>query len=249
MLTQQEQVKFSRQIILKHIGEQGQLKLRNATVLIIGVGGLGTPASLYLAAAGVGNLILCDGDDIESSNLPRQILFGEQDVTNGKAETAADRLVTMHPDCNIEVLDEMLDPELADYYVPQADIVLDCTDNIATRYLINKACVQHQIPLVIGAATGLDGQHLFVNPKDTKSACYQCVFPESNKAPENNCQTFGILGPVLAMIGGAQALEAIKYLAGLTVATNQLSMFDGLNLQWQKFGVSRQKACPECGEE
>ncbi|MBA6328343.1 HesA/MoeB/ThiF family protein [Colwellia sp. MB02u-6] len=246
MLSNQEKLRFSRQTMLKNIGEQGQKALKNASVLIIGVGGLGNPASLYLNAAGVGNIYLADGDNIELSNLHRQILFTETDIGQNKADTSADKLQQLNSATNIEVLDEMLDAELADYYLPLVDLVLDCTDNINSRYLINQKCIKHKKPLIIGAATGFDGQHMFVNPNIADSACYQCLFPANMKPPENNCQTIGILGPVLAIIGGMQALQAIKFLTGHAVATNQLNIFDGLHNSWQKFTLKKQANCPIC---
>ena len=248
MLTSQEQLKYSRQIMMKKVGEEGQLALRNAKVLIVGVGGLGNPASLYLAAAGIGTLYLADGDTIEISNLPRQIQFNEQDINLNKADTAAEKLSVQFPDSNIEAIDEMLDQELCDYYLPQVDLVLDCSDNIKTRYLINQACVDHKVPLVIGAATGFDGQQLVVDPRDKSSACYHCLFPTTEKAPANNCQTIGILGPVLAVIAGMQSLQAIKLLTGNKAQINQLNLFDGLSNEWQQFTIKKQENCRVCGE-
>tara|TARA_R110000744_G_scaffold89750_1_gene174433 strand:- start:1244 stop:1990 length:747 start_codon:yes stop_codon:yes gene_type:complete len=246
MLSNQDQLRFSRQTMLKGIGEEGQQALKNASILIIGVGGLGNPVSLYLNAAGIGHIYVADGDSIEISNLHRQILFSETDIGQNKADASAEKLQQLNSSTNIEVLDEMLDEELADYYFPLVDLVLDCTDNITTRYLINQKCIEHKKPLVIGAATGFDGQHMFVNPNIADSACYQCLFPANKKVPENNCQTIGILGPVLAIIGGMQALQAIKFLTGNPVATNQLNIFDGLNNSWQQFAMKKQAKCPIC---
>ena len=247
MLTNQEQLKYSRQIMMDKIGEQGQIALRNAKVLIVGVGGLGNPASLYLAAAGIGTLYLADGDTIELSNLPRQIQFNEQDINKNKADIAAEKLGAQFPDSDIEAIDDMLDQELCDYYLPQVDLVLDCSDNIKTRYLINQACVNHKVPLIIGAATGFDGQQLVVDPKDESSACYHCLFPATEKAPANNCQTLGILGPVLAIVAGMQTLQAIKLLTKNTAQINQLNLFDGLSNQWQQFSIKKQQNCCVCG--
>ena len=249
MLSNQEQLKYSRQIILDNIGSQGQVALRNAKVLILGVGGLGNPASLYLAAAGVGTLYIADGDCIEVSNLPRQILFSEDNIDENKADVAAEKLQQQFPDVTIEAIDEMFDEELCDYYLPQVDLVLDCSDNIQTRYLINQACVQHKVPLIVGAATGFDGQQLTIDPRDATSACYHCLFPASEKAPSNNCQTIGIIGPVLAMIAGMQSLQAIKLLTGNKVQLNQLNLLDGLANQWQQFTMKKQKGCTVCGSQ
>ena len=232
--------------MMNKIGEDGQIALRNAKVLIVGVGGLGNPVSLYLAAAGVGTLYLADGDTIELSNLPRQIQFNEQDINKNKADVAAQKLSTQFPDSNIEAIDDMLDQELCDYYLPQVDLVLDCSDNIQTRYLINQACVHNKVPLVIGAATGFDGQQLVVDPRDNTSACYHCLFPSSKKAPANNCQTLGVLGPVLAIVAGVQALQAIKLLTNNNAQINQLNLFDGFSNQWQQFKMKKQSNCTVC---
>jgi sulfur carrier protein ThiS adenylyltransferase len=234
--------------MLKHIGEAGQLKLRNANVLIVGMGGLGNPVSMYLAAAGVGKIIITDGDTVDITNLQRQVLFSEQDIKQNKADCAAEKLTQNNADINIEVVDEMLDEELGQFYIPQVDVVIDCSDNIATRYLVNKICIEHKKPFVVGAATGFDGQQLVIDPRKEDSACYQCLFPISEKAPENNCQTVGILGPVLAIIAGMQALQTIKLLTGIKVKHNQLNIYDGLHNQWQQFNISRQEDCPVCNK-
>lgn len=248
MLTSHEKIKYSRQTLIKGYGEEGQVALRNAKVLIIGLGGLGNPVSLYLAAAGIGKIFLCDGDNIDLSNLPRQILFSENDVNANKADCSADKLTALNDDASIEVIDEMLDEELANFYFPQVDLVIDCTDNVKARYLINQFCLCHKKPLVIGAATGLDGQHLFVDPTNEESACYQCLFPESEKAPSQNCQTLGILGPVLSIVAGMQSLSAIKYLTGLNTPINTLSLFDGLSQTWQQFKLPKRNNCPACSK-
>lgn len=246
MLTTHEKLKYSRQILVDSFGESGQIKLQNATVLIVGMGGLGNPAAQYLAASGVGKLILVDGDTIEITNLPRQILFSEDDINHNKAEIAQQKLSKQYPELEIEIFDEMLDAEMADLYCQQADIVLDCTDNLPARYLINQACVEAKTPLVVGAATGLDGQCLVVDSNQQDSACYQCLFPKSKQAPAQNCQTIGILGPVLAMIAGMQALNAIKIITGKPSQINNLMMLDGASNQWRDFKLSKQSSCLVC---
>lgn len=248
MLTAHEKIKYSRQIMLDKFGEQGQIALQNAKVLVVGIGGLGNPAAHYLAASGIGHLYLADGDTIELSNLPRQTLFSKDDVEQNKADTAAEKLQAQYPETEFEIIDEMLDEELAHYYIEQADIVLDCTDNIKTRYLLNQICVTLKTPLVIGAATGFDGQCLFVNSNDSNSACYHCLFPTENKSPVQNCQTLGIMGPVLAIIGGMQALQAIKYIVGIKVQTNTLLLLDGISASWQQFSLPKNMQCPICND-
>jgi len=247
LLSSDELIRYSRQTMVRDIGEEGQLRLSNASVLIVGMGGLGNPVSLYLNAAGVGNLYLTDNDHVDITNLQRQIMFTENDVGTNKADTAKCHLEERNGKTNIEAIDERLDQELCDYYFPLVDLVIDCTDNIATRYLLNKNALAHNVPLIIGAATGFDGQAMFINPNINDTACYQCLFPESNQAPVNNCQTVGIVGPVLSIIAGTQSLMAIKHLAGLTTETNQLTLFDGRSLSIQKLKVNRQTKCPACG--
>jgi len=248
MLSPHEQLRYSRQIMLDKIGDEGQTQLKNASVLIVGIGGLGNPVATYLSAAGIGKLFLADGDKIEVSNLQRQVMFKEDDIGKNKADCLSELINLQNSDVDVEVVDEMLDEELAEYYLPLVDVVIDCTDNIQTRYLLNKVCLSYKTPLVIGAATGFDGQQMIIDPKEDNSACYQCLFPETEKAPRNNCQTIGILGPVLSIIGGAQALETIKMITGIPVKTNQLNLFDGLSNQWSKFKVSKQAACPACSK-
>jgi sulfur carrier protein ThiS adenylyltransferase len=246
MLSNQEQLRYSRQIMLKQIGLQGQLKLSQAKVLIIGLGGLGNPVSMYLAAAGVGKLVIADGDEIDISNLQRQVLFNENDIGNNKADCVSDKLQQQNTDVNIEVIDEMLTPELCQYYLPQVDVVVDCTDNITTRYLLNHWCLRLKTPVIFGAATGFSGQQLVVDPRQADSACYQCLFPETTKPPTDNCQTLGILGPVLAIVAGMQALQTIKLLVDLPVQINQLNIFDGLTNQWQHLNLTKQPDCIAC---
>ena len=247
MLSSDELLRYSRQTMVKDIGEAGQLKLNNASILIVGMGGLGNPVSLYLNAAGVGKLYIADNDHVDVTNLQRQVLFAESDIGENKADSAKLHLEHRNTKTDIEAIDERIDQELCDYYFPMVDLVIDCTDNIATRYLLNKNALLHKVPLVIGAATGFDGQMMFINPNDNQSACYQCLFPESNQAPVDNCQTIGIIGPVLSITAGAQALMAIQYLAGIAVMPNQLNMFDGRTLSMQKLTVKKQELCPECG--
>jgi molybdopterin/thiamine biosynthesis adenylyltransferase len=248
VLTDKEQLRYSRQIMLKRIGLDGQLALKKAKVLIVGMGGLGNPVALYLAAAGVGNLYLADGDHVDLTNLQRQVLFNERDIGSNKADIAKEKLLLQNSELDIEVIDEMLDMELCQYYLSQlsVDLVIDCSDNLTTRYMVNQACFNHKVPLIIGAATGFDGQHLVLDARDQQSACYQCLFPASEKAPAQNCQSVGIMGPVLAIVAGMQSLSALKLLTNNPPKINQLSLFDGLTGQWQQFSLKKRKNCPVC---
>lgn len=245
MLTDKEQLRYSRHLMLDSMGMEGQLALKQSTALIIGLGGLGNPVAMYLAAAGVGKLILADGDKIELSNLQRQILYTEQSIGDNKAEQAASQLLQRNSNVEFEVVDEMLSGEDLEYQVSLADIVIDCTDNLQTRQQINKVCVQQQIPLVVGAAIRTEGQLLVVDSRQNNSACYQCLYPQDEESAVN-CQTAGVLSPILGIIGSMQALTAINILTGQAVATNQLTIFDGLQCNWQQFNLNKQKHCPIC---
>ena len=246
MLTHTEQIRYSRQTIVEQIGEDGQLALRDAKVLIVGMGGLGNPVSTYLAAAGVGQLFLADGDEVDLSNLQRQVLFAPNDIGRNKAQVVCERLLENNPDVEVEIIDEMLDDESIEYYVEQADIVVDCTDNIEARYLMNRACISFQKPLVIGAATGFDGQQIVIDPREPNNPCYQCLFPKADKRPVTNCKTHGIVGPVLPIIAGMQALQAIKLICQIPAQENVLQLYDGLRNQWRNFEVKQQAKCPVC---
>lgn len=247
MLTDQEQLRYSRHLLLDKIGTDGQLALKNASVLIVGVGGLGNPASMYLAASGVGRLFLADGDKIELSNLQRQVLFDQESVGENKAEIAAEKLANLNEDIDIEPIDEFLDEESLNYYVSQVDLVLDCTDNIKIRHSINRVCHAQKKPLIIGAAIRLEGQLLIVNNNDDTSPCYQCLYPEGQDVALN-CQTAGVLSPVLGIIGSSQALEAIKLLTGKKINYGKLHIFDGLSNQWRYFNLSKSEHCQLCSD-
>lgn len=248
MLSTQEQQRYARHLLLASIGESGQLKLKNATVMIIGLGGLGNPASMYLAAAGIGKLVLADGDNIEISNLQRQVMFKTDEQGENKAEVAAQHLQENNPEVDIEVIDEMIDEETLDYYLSDIDLVLDCTDNLATRLLINRLCWQHKTPLVVGAAIRAEGQLLVVNSEVEDAACYQCLLDENTQEPELNCATAGVMGPVLGIIGSAQALEAIKLITGKPIEHSKLRVFDGLSFQWQGFKLPKRTCCTVCNQ-
>lgn len=246
MLSPQEQLRYSRQLLLNGFAEPQQLALKNATVLIVGVGGLGNPAALYLAGAGIGRLILADGDNIDVSNLQRQVIFQSEQVGNNKAEQAAQHLQKLNPEIDIEVIDEQLDAEQLDYYLQEVDLVLDCTDNLTTRYAINNACIEYQKPLISGAAIRFEGQLMVIDPRVEGSACYQCFYPKTKGEPSLNCSTAGVMGPVLGIIGSMQALEAIKVLTGKQTSHNKIRLFDGLAGSWQEFTYAKRAGCPCC---
>lgn len=249
MLSPQEQIKYQRQIMLSPVQEQGQLALKRAKILIVGLGGLGHPVSMYLAAAGVGQLFLADGDNVDTSNLQRQVLFTPDDVGQNKADLAAEKLTQQNNDIEVEAIDEMLDEETAQYYISLVDVVIDCTDNIKTRLMLNRLTYEQNKTLISGAATGLDGQ-CFVLKRNTstqpQSGCYQCLIPSEQDAPTQNCSTLGILGPILGVIGSMQALMAIKVIIEAQQDSHKLMVFDGMSQQWQTFNMTANSQCPVC---
>lgn len=239
-------MRYSRQILLEDIAIEGQQKLLNSRVLIVGLGGLGSPAALYLAAAGIGTLVLADHDDIHISNLQRQILFTTQDIAQPKAYTASQHLTRLNPDIKLITLSIYLAEELLIQQVKQADIVLDCTDNMVTRQAINTACVSTHTPLVTASAVGFGGQLMVLTPP-WPQGCYHCLWPDEQE-PEHNCRTTGIVGPVVGMMGTLQALEAIKLLSGIDSAHNKLHLFDAKKNNWRVLTLQRAYNCPICGD-
>ena len=248
-LSDKETSRYARHLLLKDIGEQGQLKLKNATVLIIGLGGLGSPAALYLAAAGVGKLIVLDGDKVETSNLQRQIMYKANHVGASKAQSTQKSLYGLNSFVEVEAINRFADEKNIADLVTKADVVLDCTDNFATRHLVNKTCFEHKTTLISGAAIRGEGQLMvFDFQNDANSPCYNCVFPQSQEEPVLNCANAGVFGPVLGIIGSMQALEAIKFIIGKPlISAGKLQLFDGMSLQWQSFGMSKSVECGVCG--
>ncbi len=206
-------MRYSRQILLDDIALDGQQKLLDSQVLIIGLGGLGTPAALYLAGAGVGTLVLADDDDVHLSNLQRQILFTTEDINSPKSQVSQQRLTQLNPDIQLTALQQRLTGEALKDAVARADVVLDCTDNMATRQEINAACVALNTPLITASAVGFGGQLMVLTPP-WEQGCYRCLWPD-NQEPERNCRTAGVVGPVVGVMGTLQALEAIKLLSGI----------------------------------
>lgn len=243
-LNHQQALRYNRQVLLPGFDLEGQEKLLCANVLIMGMGGLGNPAAQYLAASGVGHLTLCDDDKVELSNLHRQILFAEGDIGQQKVQAASTRLHAINSECRITSLATRPDEKQLSELISQHQVILDCTDNLASRNLINRLCVQLQKPLVSGAAIRMEGQ-LFCYRPHLDCPCYQCLsslFGEQNLS----CVESGILSPVVGVIGVMQALMAVKLLAGLAVQTAQLQQFDARTGQWHTFKLSRHPDCPVC---
>ncbi|HCU0199116.1 TPA: thiazole biosynthesis adenylyltransferase ThiF [Escherichia coli] len=238
-------MRYSRQILLDDIALDGQQKLLDSQVLIIGLGGLGTPAALYLAGAGVGTLVLADDDDVHLSNLQRQILFTTEDIDRPKSQVSQQRLTQLNPDIRLMALQQRLTGETLKDAVAQADVVLGCTDNMATRQEINATCVALNTPLITASAVGFGGQLMVLTPP-WEQGCYRCLWPD-NQEPERNCRTAGVVGPVVGVMGTLQALEAIKLLSGIETPAGELRLFDGKSSQWRSLTLRRASGCPVCG--
>ncbi len=244
-MNNKEKSRYARQIRLRHIGEEGQQKLLDSTVLIIGMGGLGSPAVMYLGAAGVGHIIISDFDQVEDSNLQRQIIHRTQDIGELKAFSAKRTLAEINPACKVEAIDWQLDEAELEKYAEQADVILDCTDNFPTRFMINRASVKTNTPLVSGAAIRMEGQIASYIPK-LDGPCYQCLYKEEFENTET-CAMEGVLSPIVGVIGTMQALQTILILTGKSDNVNgKLLLFDGLSMEWQSVKVPKNPKCPAC---
>ncbi len=236
--------RYSRQEILPQIGAHGQAALADAHVAIIGLGGLGSAAALYLGAAGVGRLSLADGDRVDLSNLQRQVIHAEATVGENKARSAARRLGALNSETRLQVIEQRLDQAALDGLAGEADLLLDCSDNFPTRHALNRACVAGDAILVSGAAIRFEGQLFTARPGRASSPCYACLYAEEGEATEA-CEQAGVVGPLVGIIGAAQALEAIKLLTGLG-ETGVLQIFDALHANWRKWQVPPEPRCPVC---
>lgn len=241
----QQRERYSRQIRLPQIGEAGQQRLLESRALIVGMGGLGSPAAMYLAAAGVGELLLSDFDRVESSNLQRQIIHRVDDIGELKARSAQRSLAELNPECRVEALDWVLDDAELEAQVGRVDIVLDCCDNFATRFAVNRFCVAAAKPLISGAAIRMEGQVAAFLP-EAQSACYQCLY-SGELEHEESCALEGVLAPVVGVIGSMQALMAIRTLTGdWDAVRNKLLVFDAAALEWRALRLRPDPACPGC---
>ncbi len=239
-------LRYSRQIMLPQVDIAGQQKLLNAKLLIVGVGGLGSPAALYLAAAGVGQITLCDDDHVDLSNLQRQISHYTSDIGMDKVISTQQTLNKLNPDVKVFAHKQRLAGDMLELAVSDADVVLDCSDNFSTRFAINAACVRQQIPLVSGAAIRFEGQVSVFTPGQNESPCYQCLYSDSGEELQN-CAINGVLAPITGIIGSIQALEAMKLImqVGQTLA-GRLLLLDGLTMEWQTMRLKRNPSCRCC---
>jgi molybdopterin/thiamine biosynthesis adenylyltransferase len=238
--------RYSRQVVLREVGVNGQQVLRDSGVLVIGLGGLGSAAAPYLAGAGVGRLLLADRDRVDLSNLQRQILYTQDDVGLPKTEAARRRLVQQNSDVKVEIHEGRLTPEGLAGMVSSADVVLDCTDNFPTRFAINQACTRARKPLVSGAAIRFEGQ-IAVFDLRRGGPCYACLYPPQGEAQES-CEEAGVLGPVVGTIGSLQALAALRLLLGQQVHAGCLKIWNALTDEWKTVQVKRDPLCPVCSQ-
>jgi adenylyltransferase/sulfurtransferase len=242
-------LRYSRQIMLPQIDIEGQQKLLAAHILIIGAGGLGSPAAMYLAAAGVGSLTIYDDDIVDLSNLQRQITHHTSDIGTDKVISTQNTLNQLNPEVKIKAIKQRLEGKCLDAEVQQADVVLDCSDNFTTRFAINSACVRHQTPLVSGAAIRFEGQVTVFTPGKNNSPCYNCLY-NSDGEELQNCATNGVIAPITGIVGSIQALEAMKLIINIgETLTGRLLLLDGLTMEWNTMKLRKNSNCPSCGND
>jgi molybdopterin-synthase adenylyltransferase len=247
-VTDEQLLRYSRHILLDDIGIEGQTRLLASHALVIGAGGLGSPVVLYLGSAGVGHITIVDNDTVDATNLQRQIAHNLAAVGTAKAISAQRAIAALNPDVRVTCINERADAALLNKLVAQADVVLDCSDNFATRHAVNAACVQYKKPLVSGAAIGFDGQIIVYDSRDSDSPCYACAFPADSQLEEIRCATMGVFAPLVGVIGSMQAAEALKLLSAVgTPLVGQLQMLDGRAMQFNDVKIPRSVNCAVCG--
>ncbi len=247
-MNDEQLLRYARHLMLDDIGIEGQRRLLGAHALVIGAGGLGSPAVLYLATAGVGRLTVVDHDTVDLTNLQRQIAHNLSRVGLPKAESVRATVAALNPDVQFRALVRRADAALLDELVPQADVVLDCSDNFRTRHAVNAACVTHGRPLVSGAAIGWDAQISVYDSRQPNAPCYACIFPPEAAHEDVACSTMGVFAPLVGIVGSVQAAEALKLLAGAGQSlAGRLLMLDARHMAWDSITLQRQPACAVCG--
>ncbi|HEX4844416.1 MAG TPA: molybdopterin-synthase adenylyltransferase MoeB [Limnobacter sp.] len=248
-MNDEELLRYSRHILLDEIGIEGQSRIANAKVLVVGAGGLGCPSALYLASAGVGTVYIADDDTVDLTNLQRQVLHTTARVGQSKVTSAHQQLAQLNPGCTVVPIAHRLEGEELDALVAQVDVVLDCCDNFKTRHAVNRACVKHGKPLVSGAAIRLDGQLAVFELNNPQAPCYHCLFPEGDDVSEVRCATMGVFAPLTGVIGTLQASEALKILAGFGQPLySTLQIYDSRSCEFTKMKIRKDPACPVCGQ-
>jgi molybdopterin/thiamine biosynthesis adenylyltransferase len=240
-------LRYSRHILLDELGIEGQQRILSSHALVIGAGGLGSPVALYMGTAGIGTLTLVDHDAVDLTNLQRQIAHSLERVGTPKALSAAQSIAAINPEVRVRAIVQRADAQDLHDLVAEADVVLDCSDNFATRQAVNAACVAHARPLVAGAAIGFDGQVSVYDTRDATCPCYACVFPSDAAFEEVRCATMGVFAPLVGIIGCVQAAEALKIIAGVgTSLAGRLQMLDARSMSWNEIRLRRQDGCPVC---
>ena len=241
-------LRYSRHILLDDVGIEGQQRLIDSHVLVVGAGGLGSPVALYLAASGVGHITIADHDEVDLTNLQRQIAHTTARVGQLKVESAAQAMLALNPEVRVTTLAHRLDAAQLNALLPTVTVVVDCCDNFETRHAVNAACVKHTVPLVSGAALRMDGQLAVYDARDEQSPCYACIFPPGHVPEEAQCATMGVLAPLVGVIGTMQAMETVKLITGMgSRLTGRLQMLDGRGMAWSEVRLQRNASCPVCG--
>ncbi len=247
-MTDDDLLRYSRHILLNEIGVEGQELIQAAHVLVIGAGGLGSPVSLYLGSAGVGQITVVDDDTVDMTNLQRQVAHTVDRVGSPKVDSIKTAVAQLNPGVRVTGIQQRANADLLNQLVAKADVVVDCCDNFSTRHAINVACVAHAKPLVSGAAIRFDGQLSVYDPRDPTSPCYACVFPADATFEETRCATMGVFAPLVGMVGTMQAAEALKLITGVgTPLTGRLLMIDGRAMEFTQMRINRHINCPVCG--
>ena len=247
-MTDADLLRYARHILLNEIGIEGQQRIGETHVLMIGAGGLGSAAALYLGSSGVGHITVVDHDTVDLTNLQRQIAHTEARIGQPKVLSIQAAIGAINPAVVVTAVEQRADATLLDDLMPQADVVLDCCDNFSTRHAINAACVKHRKPLVSGAAIRFDGQVCVYDARQTQSPCYACVFPAQATFEETLCSTMGVFAPLVGVVGALQAGEALKLISGVgRTLTGRLLMIDGRSMEFTELAVLRDAACRVCG--
>ncbi|HST01198.1 MAG TPA: molybdopterin-synthase adenylyltransferase MoeB [Usitatibacter sp.] len=245
-----QRLRYSRHLLLNEFGEEAQERLLAARALVVGAGGLGSAALMYLASSGIGHITVVDGDRVELTNLQRQVVHRNDSIGTPKAASAAETLAAINPEIEIEALDERAGPERLMALVRSADVVLDCSDNFATRHALNRACVAARKPLVSGAGIRFDGQVAVFDLRRDDSPCYHCLFADDAREADERCATMGVFAPLVGVVGTFQALEAIKLVAGIGDSlAGRLMLFDALASRWHEVRLARDPQCRICGAQ
>lgn len=244
----QQLLRYSRHILLPEIDIAGQEKLIRSSAFILGAGGLGSPVALYLAASGIGKLVICDHDQVDLTNLQRQILHNTASIGKSKADSAKNTLQHINPQIKIIPLSEYATPDLLNKEIGEVDIVVDASDNFSARHLLNQACLIHRKPLISGAAVRFSGQVTVFNFRQDNSPCYHCLFPDSGESDDPECAVMGVFSPLTGIIGCIQAAETIKVLLEIGETLHgRLLLLDGLTMRFRSFTLSKDPHCPACG--